>query len=298
MRLSIGLPNFGTWLAPSPWSRLIDVAVAADTAGIDRLVVVDHVVMGPNTDSYRWGRFPTGPDGDWLEPLTVLSAIAGATRRIRLATGIMIPALRGAAVFAKTTATLDVISQGRLELGVSTGWQREEYDAVGLDWTKRGRLLDDTLGACEVLWRDAPATFESPSVSFDGIWCRPEPTRPEGVPILVAGALSAPNLARLVRWGQGWIPIMGATPGEIDDGVTTIRRCLAEAGRDPDELHVQRPLPIERDAGGRPDLAATLRGAERFGEGAHWWAHLPLQVFCASVAEASDFFDEVVELSG
>ena len=296
VRLSIGLPNFGEWLSPSPWSRLVDVAVTAETAGIERLVVVDHVVMGPHTDSYRWGRFPTGPDGDWLEPLTVLSAIAGATQRIRLATGIMIPALRGAAVFAKTAATLDVVSQGRLELGVSTGWQREEYEVAGLDWSRRGRLLDDTLGACAALWRDSPASFDSPSVTFDGVWCRPAPLRPDGVPILIAGPLSVPNLARLVRWGQGWIPIMGASAEEIETGVATIRAAFVDAGRDPDDLQVQRPLPVERDAAGVPDLAATLRGAERFGDGARWWAHVPLQVFCRNADQASDFFTEAVAL--
>src|SRR5690606_7793795 len=120
------------------WRRLVDLARIAEDTGCDRVVVVDHVVMGRNTDAYRWGRFPTGPDAPWLEPLTVLSAMAAVTRELRLATGILIAPLRPPALLAKTAATLDVISEGRLELGVGIGWQKEEYAALGLDWADRG----------------------------------------------------------------------------------------------------------------------------------------------------------------
>src|SRR6202008_1316920 len=105
--LSVMVPNFGSWLPPDEWHRFVDVARAADDAGIDRLIVVDHVVMGPNTDAYQWGRFPTPPDAPWLEPMTVLSAIAGATTRVRLSTGILIAPLRPAALPAQQAATLD-----------------------------------------------------------------------------------------------------------------------------------------------------------------------------------------------
>src|SRR4051812_14877861 len=103
------------------------MAREADKAGIDRIVVVDHVVMGPHTEAYSWGKFPTPPDSPWLEPLTCLAVIAGATSRVRLGTGILIAPLRSGAVLAKTAATLDVLSGGRLDLGVGTGWQKEEY---------------------------------------------------------------------------------------------------------------------------------------------------------------------------
>jgi alkanesulfonate monooxygenase SsuD/methylene tetrahydromethanopterin reductase-like flavin-dependent oxidoreductase (luciferase family) len=140
--LSVGVPNFGPWCA-GDWGALLDVARAAEAAGVDRLVVTDHVVLGPHLDAYAWGRFPTAPDGPWLEPLTVLTAMAGVTRAVRLSTGILIAPLRPAAVLAKTVATLDVLSGGRVDLGVGVGWQREEYDALGLDFDDRGRLLDD-----------------------------------------------------------------------------------------------------------------------------------------------------------
>src|SRR5690349_23959577 len=132
-----------------------------DRVGIDKLVVSDHVVFGEHLDAYgnpatggtAGGRQPTGPDGHWLEPLTTLSVIAGTTSRVRLGTNILLAALRRPAVLAKTAATLDVLSGGRLDLGVGVGWQREEYEAVGLDFQDRGRLLDHTLEVCQALWR-------------------------------------------------------------------------------------------------------------------------------------------------
>ncbi len=295
IQLSIGLPNFGTWLGPHGWHRFVDLARMADDAGIDRLVLVDHVVMGPHTDAYRWGRFPTPPDGDWLEPMTMLAAVAAATTRVRLATGIMIPALRGAALLAKTAASVDVISQGRLELGVGIGWQREEYDAVGLDWSQRGQLLDDTLGACTALWGDAPTTFDSPTVSFADVWCRPQPLQTGGVPLWIAGSLSPRNLRRLARWGRGWIPIMGANADEISEGATAIRTAMVEAERDPSELCVQQPLAIVRDDAGAADLAATLDGISSVTTRGPWAAHLPIQAFCRGLDDAAAFFAEAAE---
>ena len=160
--LTVGLPNFGAFYARDEWHRFIDLARAAAAAGVDRVVVVDHVVMGPNTDAYSWGKFPTPADAPWLEPLTVLAAMAAVTTRIRLATGILIAPLRPAVLLAKQAATLDVLSQGRLDLGVGTGWQREEYDAEGLDFAARGQLLTDTIAACRALWRDTPAAIDTP----------------------------------------------------------------------------------------------------------------------------------------
>src|SRR3954471_18260701 len=138
------------------WQTMLATARLYDRVGIDKVVVSDHVVFGEHLDAYgrpevggtRGARQPTGPDGHWLEPLTTLSVIAGMTERVRLGTGILLAALRRPVILAKTAATLDVLSGGRLDLGVGVGWQREEYEAAGLDFDARGRLLDDTLAVC------------------------------------------------------------------------------------------------------------------------------------------------------
>ncbi len=151
--------------------------MAAETARFDRLAVSDHVVFGQRLDDYsrpdlggvKGGRQPTGPDGHWLEPLTLLSHLSGCTSTIRLGTNILLAGLRRPAVLAKTVATLDVLSRGRVDLGVGVGWQHAEHEATGLDYAGRGRLLDHTLEVCTNLWRDAPLDYGSPELTFRGI---------------------------------------------------------------------------------------------------------------------------------
>lgn len=248
--LSLGIPNFGEWFGRD-WRRLLDLARAAEDAGVDRLVVTDHVVMGRNTDAYVWGRFPTPPDGPWLEPLTCLSAIAGVTERIRLATGIVIAPLRPATVLAKTVATLDVLSGGRVDLGVGVGWQREEYDAAGLDFAGRGQLLDDVVGACRVLWSDLPASYRSSTVSFDDVFCSPQPAQ-ERLPVWFSGTMTARTLRRVTELGDGWIPIMGATLDDIRAGAERLRSASDRP------VDVQAPLPLVRREDKSVDVSATM----------------------------------------
>ena len=232
--LSLGLPNFGGWFG-GDWSGLLDLARAAEAAGVDRLVVTDHVLMGRNTDAYVWGRFPTAPDGPWLEPLTCLSAIAGVTERVRLATGIVIAPLRPAPVLAKTVATLDVLSGGRVDLGVGVGWQREEYDATGLDFSARGQLLDDTVAACRELWTRQPASYSSSTVSFDDVFCSPQPAQAR-LPVWFSGTFTARTRRRVLELGDGWIPIMGASVDDIAAGAKELRAATDRP------IDVQAPL--------------------------------------------------------
>ena len=177
-----------TWAAEDPgnWQYLLDRARAADAVGIDRVVVSDHVVYGENLEAYarpelggsEGGRQPTGPDGCWLEPMTTLAVVAGVTTRLRLGTNILLAALRRPVVLAKTAATLDVLSSGRLDLGIGVGWQKEEYDAAGLDFGDRGRLLDHTLSVCRTLWREhAPRSTTTSCTSRRSTRC-PSRSRP------------------------------------------------------------------------------------------------------------------------
>ena len=137
VQLSMVLRTFAAQ-DPGSWAHVIRQAETFDRAGVDRLAVSDHVVFGEDLDAYgrpeiggqAGGTQPTGPDGHWLEPITLLSLLAGRTSRIRLATNVLIAALRRPVVLAKTAATLDVLSGGRLDLGVGVGWQREEYEAA------------------------------------------------------------------------------------------------------------------------------------------------------------------------
>jgi probable F420-dependent oxidoreductase len=292
--LTIGLPNFGSFLPLDEWHRMIDLARVADDAGVDRIVLVDHVVMGTNTDEYSWGRFPTPPDAPWLEPMTVLAAMAAVTTNARLATGILIAPLRPAALLAKQAATLDVLSRGRLDLGVGTGWQREEYEAEGLDFEQRGQLLTDTLAACKALWRDSPATVDTPTLSFSDIYCDPKPTQPDGVPLWIGGALHARNLDRMVRFGDAWIPIMGASLDDITSGAERIRTGWRQAGRDPDGLVVQAPLRIERGDDGRPDIARSMASIPELVAAGATDVHVYFAAFCRDADAAPGVLEALV----
>jgi probable F420-dependent oxidoreductase len=232
---------------------------------VDRVLASDHVVFGENLEAYarpevggtEGGRQPTGPDGIWLEPLTVLSVVCGITSRVRLMTCILQAALRRPVVLAKTAATLDVLSGGRLDLGVGVGWQREEYEAAGLDFATRGQRLDHTLAVCRTLWNDSPATFDSEELAFDAIHCMPQPIQPGGVPIWVSGRVNPHVLDRIVRFGTGWIP-WGGYVADPAPGVARVQEALSAAGRDPSQLRVLGVLPVLSSADGTADIARTM----------------------------------------
>ena len=263
-QLSTGLPSFAAD-DPGRWDALLERARALDAAGFDRVVVSDHVVFGERLEEYgrpelggqAGGKQPTGPDGHWLEPLTTLAVIAGMTSRVRLGTAVLLAALRRPVVLAKSAATLDVLSGGRLDLGVGVGWQREEYEAAGLSLEGRGRLLDHTLEVCQTLWREQRAAYASPELQFDAIHMMPKPTADGGVPLWISGTVNPRVVRRLARFGAGWIP-WGPDAADVASGIARMREAVARHGRDPYELQVMGPLPQILEPGGRVDVARTV----------------------------------------
>lgn len=263
-QLSTALINFAAD-DPGSWQFLLDRAKAADRAGIDRLVVSDHVVYGENLEAYgdpsvggsKGGKQPTGPDGHWLEPITLLSVVAGTTERVRLGTNILIAALRRPITLAKSLATLDVLSNGRVDLGVGVGWQKEEYDAAGLSFEGRGKLLDHTISVLQTVWREPVAAFSDAHLSFEKIHMMPKPRQAGGVPIWVSGTTNKMVARRIARFGSGWIP-WGDAQGEIIAGIATMRELVAEAGGSFDGQQVVAPLRPVKGADGALDLVATF----------------------------------------
>lgn len=291
--LTVSLPTFG----PEPadgWRTLAVLGRTAEDAGVDRLVVTDHVVMGRNTDAYVWGRFPVPPDSPWLEPLAVLATLAAVTERVRLATGILIAPLRPAALLAKQVATLDQLSGGRIDLGVGVGWQREEYEAEGLDFEQRGRLLTDTVAACRVLWEETPASFSSETLSFTDVFLAPKPAQAR-LPVWFGGTLNGRMLRRVVELGDGWIPIMGSSVDDVAEGVTRLRKAFADAGRDPAELSVQAPLPVVRGEDRRVDLARSVAGVAAVVEAGATDVIVHLGAVCPDGAEAEPVLRTLAE---
>src|SRR5262249_12530612 len=202
----------------------------------------EHLAIGPRTDRYPYGAFPLPPDEPWLEPLTALAAFAGATRRIRLATSVLIAPLRPALLLAKTLATIDVLSHGRLDLGVGIGWPRGEVRAAGVPFEARAARLDDQLRACRALWSGGAVSFRSPTVSFDDLVCLPSPLQAGGIPIWFGVAPTPRNAARIAELGAGWLPI-GADLAAIARGIAVLREAFEKAGRAPAALGVRANAP-------------------------------------------------------
>ena len=263
-QLTIQPLNFSAQ-APANWQKLIDTAKAADEAGVDRIILSDHVVFGENLDGYgdpkrggtAGGKQPTGPDGHWLEPLTTLAFLAGQTSRVRLGTAVLLAALRRPVVLAKSAATLDVLSEGRLDLGVGVGWQAEEYEAAGLDFDNRGRMLDHTLDVCQELWTNDRASYSSDELSFDGIYANPKPLQPGGVPIWVSGTVNPRAMKRLATFGTGWIP-WGPAVADPLTGIAEMRAAVASHGRDPADIQATCYIPVVSGENGDVDLDATM----------------------------------------
>ena len=253
---------------PGGWGHIVDLAVAADEAGVDRVVMSDHVVFGEDLEAYgdpkkggaRGGKQPTGPDGHWLDPVATIAYLSALTTRVRFGTSILIAALRRPVTLAKEIATIDVLCGGRLDLGVGVGWQAEEYEAAGLSYAERGRLLDHTIEVVQLLWREQSAAYDGEGLAFANIHQMPKPLQPGGVPVWVSGTVNARSMQRLARFGSGWIP-WGDDAADVTVGIARMRAAMAELGRDPAGIGVVGNVMPVRDADGTPDLDASLAAA-------------------------------------
>jgi probable F420-dependent oxidoreductase len=246
VQVSLTISGF-TRLFDGDLRAVLDAARAAEDAGFDQLTLPDHVVMGPRTDRYPFGTFPYPAEEPWPEPMTLLAAIAAVTERVRLATGILISPLRPAVLLAKTAATLDAVSHGRLDLGVGIGWQREEYEASGVPWSDRYGRFEDQLHACFALWTDEPPVeFSSPTVQFGPTWCEPRPVQ-RPIPIWFGVAATARNLALMRELGSGWMPIHTTPPEAIAAGVAAL----------PAHFGVRAYIPVVIGSNGQVDVGAT-----------------------------------------
>jgi probable F420-dependent oxidoreductase len=189
--------------------------------------------------------------------MTTLAVIAGMTSNLRLRTNILLAALRRPIVLAKTASTLDVLSNGRLDLGVGVGWQREEFEAAGVPFERRGVLLDHTLEVCQALWRNRRASYHSHDLSFENIHQMPKPVQAGGVPIWIGGTTLPPVIRRIARYGAGWIP-WAEDAVNITESIPRMKDALAKHGANADQLQITGHLPTVKDADGDIDIERTM----------------------------------------
>lgn len=233
-------------MAPYMMGPLEDGAYASafgqlvEELGFESVWAVDHVVMCPDyTSKYPYdpsGRSPFHQDVVQPDPLAWLGWVGAATERIQLATGILILPLRNPVVLAKTVATLDRLSGGRVLLGVGVGWVREEAEAVGSDFATRGRRCDDAIEAMRALWREPVSSHDGEFVRFEKVVSRPKPARPGGVPIIIGGHSRA-AARRAGRLGDGFYPL-GVAGSELDELLALMRSSAVTCGRDPGAIEL------------------------------------------------------------
>jgi len=212
-------------------------AQLAEELGFESIWPVEHVVMPANYESrYPYdasGRMPI-PDAAIPDPLIWNTWVAATTRELVVGTSILILPQHNPVVLAKALASLDVLSGGRVVLGIGVGWLREEADAVGIDFGTRGRRTNEAIEAMRALWSDDVASYRGEFVSFENVRCNPRPTR--NIPIHVGGH-SDVAARRAGRLGDGFMPL-GAAPEELARLRSVMEAAAREAGRDPSAIEV------------------------------------------------------------
>ncbi len=204
IRIGAKLPHSG----PLPARLGLDrMAARLEAAGFDSMWVSDHVVFPHEVRS----RYPFAADGrvtwrvdvDYIEPVIALSAISAATSRAELGTSVLILPMRNPVLFAKQAACIDVLSRGRLVLGVGAGWLREEFDALAANFEKRGSILEEWLEIARACWTGSAGPYEGRHYRLpEAIYCRPVPER---VPPVLIGGMSRAALERAGRIADGWV---------------------------------------------------------------------------------------------
>jgi len=281
MKYGFTLPGRGQLATPE---RLGIIARKGEELGFDSLLTGDHILVPRHISSpYPYtegGEFPGSGSGESMEQITLLSYIAGQTSKIRLVTSVLIVPHRNPLLAAKSLATLDVLSGGRLVVGVGVGWMREEFEALGLPpFEERGAVTDEYIRAFKVLWTEDDPHFEGKYISFDDISFLPKPVQKPHPPIWIGGHTN-PAIRRAAKYGDGWMPIGLRPPAilepeELAEKITRLRRLTMEAGRPEDAVSLcfstgvtfdDSPGATRRMMSGRAEqIAADLRQYQDLG---------------------------------
>ena len=254
MKFGVMFANSGPAARPEFATELVQLV---EKLGFESIWTVEHVVLPAGFESKypyaRDGQMPGGDEAVVPDPLIWLSYVAALTKRIKLATGVMILPQRNPLILAKEVASLDLLSSGRMILGVGVGWLREEFDALGVPFEGRGARTDEYIEALREVWRSDHPTYRGNYVNFTNAKSKPKPHNGTSVPIHIGGHSDA-AAARAGRLGDGFFPGKGDLAHQLD----VLRKAAAEAGRDASRIEVT--------VGGRPDYEYATRVRD---QGAH-----------------------------
>ena len=264
MKFGLSLIHRGPQARPEVMTRF---AQRAEALGYDSLSVSDHIVipkaMPHNYPYHPEGQFSWQAARDLHEPLTTLMFLAGRTNRLRLGVSVLILSYRNPVATAKMLATMDALSEGRMFLGVGTGWWEDEYKALGISehFAERGARTDEYLRIYKLLWTEANPEFNGRFYRFGNLDFSPKPYRSGGLPIWVGGHTSR-ALRRTAEFGDMWHPIglrppAGLAPRELGAKRRELHALAEQAGRDPAAIGIAFRCPLMLHPSQRGPMAGT-----------------------------------------
>ncbi len=260
MRYAVKLPQVGTNLNGRDILRF---AQGAERMGFDILSVGDHVVFPERiTTAYPYattGRHPSESAPNYVEAMTLLSYVAGATSTIKLLTGVLIVPYRHPVLVAKMIASLDYLTQGRVIFGIGVGWMKEEFEVLGFSYEHRGALTDEMVEIYKTLWTQERPAFKGRFFQFDELRFSPKPVQKPHPPIWIGGNTRL-AMRRAARGAQGWFPVHMSSD-EMQPMIQELRAMTVEAGRKPGEIEVCLGSSLEfADRPVTPDISRRLFG--------------------------------------
>lgn len=287
---------------------VLDVARTAERVGFDSVWMFDHLFTPVDLDSKypysRDGSYAMSANDPFFDPMGVYGIVAGATRRIRIGTGVMIAAYRHPIVLGKTLATIEQFAPGRILLGLGRGWMQEEFDAVSVASRRRGVRLEEYVAALRTIWSGEPSSFDGEFYSWKEAGFLPAPTTK--LPILIGGHGDA-ALRRVAELGDGWVVTTGKGQGAGIEAVAgrldVLKTEMEKRGRDFNELEIvypnalwfaDHPNPKMPLTGSAQEIAASVQHLEEIGvTTAHLIVFGPGAVVCET---AERFTEEVLPL--
>ncbi|HJN50796.1 MAG: LLM class F420-dependent oxidoreductase [Pseudomonadales bacterium] len=226
MRFGFSLPNNQ---GVAHVSDLVDLACEAESQGFHSVWVSEHLFHA----SYVAERLGSAP---YHEPITVLTAVAVETQQVRLGTSVLVLPWHQPVQLAKSIASLDDLSTGRVTLGVGVAMAKDEYANLGVDFSQRGKVANEMLAAMKALWCDELPEYDGELFQFQGLRFEPKPVQTPHPPILVGGASPA-AFRRIALYGDGWHPLSPSV-NEVSSGIEQIRAACRKIDRDPEPLKI------------------------------------------------------------
>ncbi len=228
--------KFGVLIFPTDYAmQPVELGVAAEERGFESIWLPEHTHI-PASRLTPWPGGGDLPKEYWHahDPFVALGAIAGATSRIKIATGICLVIERDPITLAKEVASLDMISGGRFIFGVGAGWNAEEMENHGAIYKERWKIVREKIEAMKEIWTKDEPEYHGRYVNFDKLWSWPKPVQKPHPPIIL-GSETKWARQRVVEYGDGWMPIFGLGP-DLGASVKDLRDRAEKAGRDPDSI--------------------------------------------------------------